>query len=113
MYLYTNIMKLDFKLRYAAAAMTYGAIRKAIIIKDAKIYEYKYDSKDYKEYPLLNTQKALLVATGALANIYTWPFYAITDCCTIESHTRGLEKTNYNLFCPDEKPRSVLHYFLA
>lgn len=73
-----------------AGLMTYGALRKAIIVKDAKI-----GSNPDVKVPMLMMDKVGLVAIGGLSAIYLWPIYVYMDMCTYELNART--------YCMDKK----------
>lgn len=99
----------DKRLLYAITTMTYGALHKVSIMKDAKIYDtVSYD----RTYPILTTQKALVVGAGALSSIYLWPLYLFVDVMRLEVHSRGLKDTDY-LQVPPKRPTSIIDFLLA
>lgn len=78
---------------YMAATMTYGGVRKALIVKDAEIQ----DRITNRKVPVLYSQKVLLVGLGALSSIYLWPFYTCIDIAKLEINARRLKQEDYML----------------
>lgn len=80
-----------FSPRYVAAMTAYGAVRKAVRVWDAKVYDFDSE-KPCERAPMLVTNKALLVAFGGLSAIYAWPMYAYWDACSIEKRIKGIKE---------------------
>lgn len=70
-------------IRYVAATMTYGAVRKIVRLKDAEVELCGRDLTK-KRVPMLLSQKALLTVIGTFSAIYIWPYYAYTDLQRLE-----------------------------
>ena len=99
----------DKKFIYGMYTMIYGAIRKMFIVNDAKLFD---PSSNYREYPLLASQKALIIGTGSFASIYLWPYYLFLDVNKLEIYHRSLPYSNYWMM-PSKRPTSIIEYFLA
>lgn len=105
-------MDVNARMTYAAAALTYGGLRKAMIVKDAELYKHS-DCPRKESYPLLFSQKAALVGIGALSSIYVWPYYAAIDICKLECSAKGLKVSDYMANLLRERPTSIVDYVLS
>lgn len=68
--------------RYCIAAATYGAVRKAVYLRDAKVNSRDYSCKE--PVPMLFTHKLAIVGVGSISAIYVWPYYLYNDMCNME-----------------------------
>jgi hypothetical protein len=75
--------RFPYSMRYVAATMTYGAVRKVVRLKNAEVESWDWDS-DRKPVPMLLSQKVLLTTVGSFCSIYVWPYYAYTDMLRLE-----------------------------
>lgn len=72
-------------MRYVAATMTYGAVRKVVRLKDAQVESWDWDSNsNRKSVPMLLSQKVLLTTVGSFCAIYLWPYYVYNDMLRLE-----------------------------
>lgn len=100
--MWTSTAWQDKKVIYGIVTMTYGAARKAFIVKDATLQDLNTNQK----YPMPIGQKMLLVGTGALSSIYLWPFYLAIDAWRFDLIDKCIK--GY-----PERPSSILDWALA
>jgi len=83
---------------YIPCTMTYGGIRKAIIMQNAEIEPY-YEQKR----PVLVTSKVAITMLSALTAVYLWPITLFCDIYNYEAKMRGIQ-------VKEEKKRSEIDY---
>lgn len=82
------------KQRSIIIAMLYGASRKLHQLSgDPKVSSTVYDTETGKRHlkneSLYTSTKAFLIAFGAVASIYGWPYFVAKDIHTFEAFCRG------------------------
>lgn len=95
--------QLDKVLRKVAPYMVaYGVARKMVLLKDATIDQRQENPEtgrfEYKQVPLLYTQKACLTAMGGLLAIPLFPFYVYEDVKRCERLIRGIPDKQVPIF---------------
>lgn len=81
-------------MRYMVATSSYGIIRKAIQLQDAKIQRKR--EKDSR-IPLLMSDKVMLISFSGILAIYVWPMFLYNDLKKAEIAWKGLSPSDYDM----------------
>ena len=84
-----------FTTGYLGTTAAYGAIRKILLTRDAKIEYYDQETQTFSRQDMLLSSRAALVALGAGCSIYIWPLYLAWDLQRLEIAGRGKRVSEY------------------
>ena len=97
---------------YIAISATLGAVRKALIVKDAKISSYDYNKHDYVETPMLTSDKIMCTIIGGMCGTVWGPVWLWNIIQKAEVASKGYDP---KLYFPviEHKHKSVFDYMMA
>lgn len=78
---------------YMTATLGYGALRKMVYLKDAKVQTCDYSKNEL--VPMLTATKLFVTAVGSFSAITFWPYYVYNDLCNLEICLTGKNDSDY------------------
>lgn len=81
--------------RLMIATSLYSGVRKAIILRDAKVDCYNWEKREREHVPMLSSTKLAITLSSVVLGQGFWPFWLYSDIQMLEIKMRGLDKKKY------------------
>lgn len=88
--------------QYILTTFAYGATRRCMHLKGAKVCVYDPSSSSYKTVPMLTSTKVMTAAAAGCVATFAWPLYVYWDVRSLELSAKHPELAACAMNCSPE-----------